>query len=78
MANVSNSQMNFTTNTNINVNANVNVVSKEYYVKVPKYNMILFNIRIKIIFYFISRTKKRYHALKFHTSFVDMATWNKV
>ena len=35
------------------------VVSKEYYVKVPK-------------------TKKRYHALKFHTSNVDLATWNKV
>jgi hypothetical protein len=43
MANVSNTQMNFATNTNINVNANVNVVSKEYYVKVPKYNMIIFN-----------------------------------
>ena len=35
------------------------VVSKEYYVKVPK-------------------TKKRYHALKFHTSNVDLATWTKV
>lgn len=34
-----------------------NVVSKEYYVKVPK-------------------TRKRYHALKFHTSNVDLANWN--
>lgn len=25
-----------------------------------------------------SRTKKRYHALKFHTSNVDMASWSKV
>lgn len=35
-----------------------NVVSKEYYVKVPK-------------------TKKRYHALKFHTAHVDLANMNK-
>lgn len=34
------------------------VVSKEYYVKVPK-------------------TKKRYHALKFHTASVDLANMNK-
>ena len=33
---------------------------------------------LKIILIINSRTKKRYHALKFHNSLVDLASWTKV